>query len=82
MSKISPIMVYPILKLTKVNFYVPFFIKMNNKKSTLTAMCNVGSNPALATCETSLVLLVGVPGGFSRGSHVFAYLLIGPSHMS
>ena len=27
-------------------------------------------------------LLAGVPGGFSRGPPVFAYLLIGPSHMS
>ena len=34
------------------------------------------------TCETSQVLLAGVPGGFSRGSPVFAHLLIGPSHMS
>ena len=38
--------------------------------------------PALATCKTSQVLLAGVPGGFSRGSPVFAHLLIGPSHMS
>ena len=37
----------------------------------------------LATCETSQVLLAGVPGGFSRGvSPVFAHLLIGPYHMS
>ena len=28
--------------------------------------------PALATCETSQVLLAGVSGGFSRGSPVFA----------
>ena len=28
------------------------------------------------------VLLAGVSGGFSRGSPVFAPLLIGPSHMS
>ena len=42
----------------------------------------MGSSPALATCETSQVLLAGVPGGFSRGSTVFAHLLIGPSHMS
>ena len=45
-------------------------------------MSCVGSSPALATCETSQVLLAGVPGGFSRGSPVFAHLLIGPSHMS
>ena len=48
----------------------------------LTAVSGVGSSPAVATCETSQVLLVGVPGGFSRGSPVFAHLLIGPSHMS
>ena len=32
----------------------------------------VGSIPALATCETSQVLLAGVSGFFSRGSPVFA----------
>ena len=31
-----------------------------------------GFEPALATCETSQVLLAGVSGGFSRGSPVFA----------
>ena len=41
----------------------------------------VGSSTALATCETSQVLLAGVLGGFSQGSPVFAHLLIGPSHM-
>ena len=41
-------------------------------------MSGAGSSPALATCETSQVLLAGVPGGFSRegggggGSPVFA----------
>ena len=35
-------------------------------------MTGVGSSPALATCETSQVLLAGVSGGFSRGSPVFA----------
>ena len=30
----------------------------------LTAVTGVGSSPALATCETSQVLLVGVSGGF------------------
>ena len=30
-----------------------------------------------ATCETSQVLLAGVPGGFSQGSPIFAHLLIG-----
>ena len=38
----------------------------------LTVVSGVGSSPALATCETSQVLLAGVPGGFSRGSPVFA----------
>ena len=38
----------------------------------LTAVAGVASSPALATCETSQVLLAGVPGGFSRGSLVFA----------
>ena len=32
----------------------------------------VGSIPALATCESSQVLLAGVSGGFSRRSTVFA----------
>ena len=45
-------------------------------------MSGVGSSPVLTTCETSQVLLAGVPGGFSRGSPVFAHLLIGPSRMS
>ena len=30
----------------------------------LTAVSGVGSSPALAACETSQVLLVGVTGGF------------------
>ena len=38
----------------------------------LTAVPGVGSSPAL---------LAGVPCGFSRGSFVFAHLLIGLSHM-
>ena len=29
-------------------------------------------NISLATCDTSQVLLAGVPGGFSRGSPAFA----------
>ena len=37
----------------------------------LTAVSGVGSSPALATCETSQVLLAGVQGVFSRGSPVF-----------
>ena len=35
-------------------------------------MSSVGSSPALATCETSQVLLAGVSGVFSRGSPIFA----------
>ena len=35
-------------------------------------MSGVGSSPALATCDTSQVLLAGVSGVFSGGSHVFA----------
>ena len=31
----------------------------------------VGSSPTRGTCETSHVLLAGVPDGFSRGSQVF-----------
>ena len=45
--------------------------------SSLSGMC---SSPAVATCETNQVMLAGVPSGISRGSHVFAHLLIGPSH--
>ena len=48
----------------------------------LTAVSGGASSPALATCETSQVLLAGVPGCFSRGSPVFAHLPIGLSHMS
>ena len=51
-------------------------------KRALTAVSGVGWSPALATCETSQVLLAGVPDGFSWGSSVFAHQLIGPSHMS
>ena len=46
-----------------------------------TAVSGLGSSPALATCETSQVLLAAVPGGFSWGS-VFAHLLVVPCHMS
>ena len=48
----------------------------NCQYTSLTAVSGAGSSPALATCETSQVLLAGVPGGFSRGSPVFAHLLI------
>ena len=39
-------------------------------------MTGVGSSPALATCETSQVLLAGVSDGFSGGYPIFAHLLI------
>ena len=45
-------------------------------------MSGVGSSPTLAKCETSQILLAGVPGGFSRGSPIFAPPMIDPSHMS
>ena len=49
-------------------------VKSADSKSLdhLTAVSGVGSSPALATCETSQVLLAGVSDGFSRGSPVFA----------
>ena len=46
------------------------------------AVSGVGSSPTVALCETSQVLLAGVPGGFSQDSPIFAHQLIGPSHMS
>ena len=50
-----------------------FIFKVNTvEKVSSTTVSGVGSSPALATCETSQVLLAGVPGGFSRGSPVFA----------
>ena len=48
----------------------------------LTAVSGVGSSPTHGTCETSQALIVGVPGGFSRGSPVSPHLLIDPSHIS
>ena len=45
----------------------------------LTAVSGVGSSPALATCETSQVLLAGVSGGFARGTPVSPNLSIGSS---
>ena len=41
-----------------------------------------GFEPRTGNMRDSQVLLAGVPGGFSRGSPVFAHLLIGLSHMS
>ena len=38
----------------------------------LTAVSGVGLSPTLATCETSRILLAGVPGGFYWGFPVFA----------
>ena len=45
----------------------------------LTAVSSLGSSPAMATCETSQVLLAGVSGVFFSG---LSHLLIGPSNMS
>ena len=46
-------------------------------------MSEVGSSPALATCETSQVLLAGESGVFFLGVLMFSHnLLIDPSHMS
>ena len=53
--------------------------EIDNESDHLTA---VSSSPTLSTCETSQVLLAGVPGGFSRGCPVFCHLLICSSHMS
>ena len=47
-------------------------LKFHNNYGNILAVSGVGSSPALATCETSQVLLAGVSGGFSRGSPVFA----------
>ena len=50
------------------------------QKQTLNArLSGAGSSLALATRETSQVLLASVPDVFSRGC---PHLLIGPSHMS
>ena len=42
-----------------------------NHSYHLTAVSGVGSDPAMATCETSQVLLAGVSGVFSQCSPVF-----------
>ena len=56
------------------------FLLLNH--SIVSPLSGVSSSPELATCETSQVLLAGMPGGFSLGSPIFAHLLIGSSHMS
>ena len=43
---------------------MPIYGKNTLKIFFLTAVSGVGSSPALATCETSQVLLAGVSGGF------------------
>ena len=40
---------------------------LNQSLNHLTAVAGVGSSPALATCETSQVLLAGVSGVFFSG---------------
>ena len=47
-------------------------LSLNHSIISPLCLVRVGWSPALATCETSQVLLAGVPGGFSRGSPVFA----------
>ena len=65
------------LRVQKFHYYTEPF-------DHLTAVSVVGSSPTRGTCETSQVLLAGVPGGFSWGSPVFAQpvVLIRLSHMS
>ena len=49
----------------------------------LTAVSGVGTSPTRCTCETSQVLLAGVPGVFFSGLSRFRCTYpIGPSHMS
>ena len=38
----------------------------------LTTVSSVGLSPAWGTCDTSQVVLVGVLGGFSKGTPLFA----------
>ena len=54
----------------------PMQIYRQTKISNLTAVPGVGSSPALSTCETSQLLLVGVRW-FSRGTPVSPHLPIG-----
>ena len=48
----------------------------------LNSVCFVGLSLSLGTCETSQVLIAGVPGVFSEGSSILPHLLIGQSSMS
>ena len=48
----------------------------------LTAVSGVGTSPALATCETSQVLLAGSQVVFLGVLPFLPHLLTGPSHMS
>ena len=45
-----------------MNYIIHSKFSINHRD--LTAVSGVGSSPALATCETSQVLLAGVSGGF------------------
>ena len=50
---------------TKENRYLsPLYFQRSESFDHLTAVSAVGLSPALATCETSQVLLAGVSGGF------------------
>ena len=44
----------------------------HNHFNHLTVVSGVSSRLTMSTCETGQVLLAGVPGGFSRGTPVFA----------
>ena len=48
------------------------FILLEANVFRLTAMSGVGSSPIKGSCETSQVLLVGVPGVFPWDSPIFA----------
>ena len=52
----------PVMKNLSSGF--PSSYQVRQKIVHLTAVSGVGSSPALATCETSQVLLAGVSGGF------------------
>ena len=58
--------------MAKEMFGIPHGRAVKSAVEHLTAVSGVGSSPALATCETSQVLPAGVPGGFPRGSPIFA----------
>ena len=46
-----------------MNAYLRFDLQNASKAAAIESVTGVGSSPALATCETSQVLLTGVSGG-------------------